>query len=147
MSAAHRALLAAFPDPIPAKRVEQEAAKRIPIAPPPGESAAEVIDDTIDEASGEVLLIDTSSLASSPGLSEKQKNSLKAYDDAVKAYQQISAQQIAMAKAVNAGADADKAQLMLIFEKGQEEAKGTKTAVLRTQAAFLKAFPELQLTE
>jgi hypothetical protein len=147
MSAAHKALLAAFPDPIPAKPVKKEDAIRIPIAPPPGESAAEVIDDTIDEASGEVLLIDTSSLASSPGLSEKQKNSLKAYDDAVKAYQQVSAQQIAMANAVNAGSDADKGQLMLIFEKGKKEARAARTAVLRKQAAFLKAFPELQLTE
>lgn len=147
MSSAHRALLAAFPDPIPAKPVQQANAPRIPIAPPPGESAAEVIEDSVDEANGEVLLIDTKSLAMSPGLSEKQKIALAAYDAAVKTYQQISNKQIAMAAAVNTSGDANKAQLMAIFEQGEEEARAARIAVLKKQAAFLRAFPTLQLTD
>ena len=147
MSSAHRALLAAFPDPIPAKPVQQVDAPRIPIAPPPGESAAEVIEDNVDEANGEVLLIDTKSLAMSPGLSEKQKSSLEGYDAAVKAYLQLSNKQATMAAAVNTSGDANKAQLMATFEQGEKDARAARIVVLKKQAAFLRAFPTLQLTD
>lgn len=147
MSSAHKSLLAAFPGGFPLKANEAPAARPIPIMPPPGESAKEVIEESIDVANGEVLLIDTSSIAKSGILTDKQMKAMDAYDRAAVAYEEISAKQAAMANAVNNAAPADKEQLMPLFEEGEKDATKAKQAVLKAQAVFLKAFPQLQLTE
>ena len=147
MSAAHKSFLAAFPNGFPLKSAKAPVSRRGPVMPPPGKSAEEVIEKSADIADGEVLLIDVSGLGSSGDLTDHQMEAIDTYDKAAIAYQQISAKQAALARAVNAAADADKVHLMPVFEQGEKDATAAKKAVLKAQKAFLKAFPTLQLTE
>jgi hypothetical protein len=116
------------------------------VIPPPGESAKDVIND-IEEESGEVLLIDTEAIGKSGNLSEAQMKALDAYDKAAVAYEKISADQAALAAKVNGLTDAERASLMPAFEEGEKKGTEAKQTLLKAQKAFLKAFPQLQLTK
>ena len=147
MSSAHKSLLSAFPNGFPLKAAKAAPQRREPIPPPPGESAKEVIEDTTDVENGEVLLIDTSSIARSANLTDKQMKAIHAYDMAAVAYEDISLKQADRARAVNSAPPADKEHLMTVLREGEKDAKNAKRTVLKAQAAFLGAFPQLQLTE
>lgn len=146
MSAAHKALLAAFPEGFPLKPKVGPAAPEEKM-PPPGESASEVIEKTVDADNEEVLLIDTSPIAESGNLTEIQMKALDAYDKAAAAFQQISQRQASLAVSIQSAAASDKANLIPLFEQGKKEVSEARAKLLETQKAFLKAFPQLRLTE
>jgi len=147
MSGAHKALLASFPNGFPLKAANPPPAEPQSVKPPPGESAAEIIGESADSENGEVILIDTAPLAQSGNLTDKQMHALDEYEKAAVAYEQISAKQLSLANAIQAAADADKANLMPLFEAGEKEATSAKARLLKAQKAFLKAFPNLRLTD
>ena len=145
MSGAHKSLLAAFPNGLPIKQVNAPVVNE-PVMPPPGESAKEVIEE-IDEADGEVLLIDTEGLGKAGNLSDAQMKALDAYEKAALAYEQISKKQSELANSLNSAPAEEKEGLMRIFEQGEKDGTAAKKALLKAQKAFLKAFPQLQLTK
>lgn len=146
MSSAQKALLAAFPDPIPAAP-QPAAPDPVMVEPTGGMKVDEAMDSVDDSADVEILLIDTSAIAAAPGLTDAQKDALVAYDGAVAEYQMISEKQAGMAATVNSAPQAEKPALMAEFEQGEKDASAARKAVIEAQKAFIKAFPMMRLTE
>lgn len=146
MSSAHRALLAAFPAGFPLKMKQAPVAEQ-PIAPPPGQSAGEVIEKTIDIAEGEVLLIDTTPLAMSGNLTEPQMKALDKYERAAIAFDKLSKSHSALGQKLNKASAEEREPLMETFEKSKGEVAAARNKLLAAQKVFLKAFPNLQLTD
>lgn len=148
MSAAQKTFLAAFPDPIPAAASkDQPPAVPVMVAPAGGMKVEEAMETVEDDSDAEILLIDTSAIASAPGLTEAQKDAIVAYDGAVAEYQLVSAKQADLAGRVNSAPPEEKQLLMAEFEQGEKDATAAKKAVIKAQKAFIKAFPMMRLTE
>jgi hypothetical protein len=147
MSGAHKSLLAAFPSGFPLRTKEPPPVASEPIAPPPGQSAGEVIESKIDLAEGEVLLIDTTPIALSGNLTDPQMKALDGYEKAAISFDKLSRKHSAMGQKLNTASAEDRAPLMETFEKSKEEVAAARNRLLKAQKVFLKAFPNLQLTD
>ncbi len=146
MSAAHRSLLAAFPAGFPIKAKEVPVSRE-PAAPPPGQSAGEVINEKIDIAEGEVLLIDTTPIALSGNLTEPQMKALDKYEKAAISFDKLSKQHSALGTKLNTASADERAQLMSAFEESKDAVAKARERLLVAQKTFLKAFPNLRLTD
>lgn len=142
MSAAHKALMSAFPNPAQPALPEPV---REPQAAEAGVAAADAVMSAAEE-NGALLLIDTASLASAQ-MTDDRRRALNGYNEAVSAFQQASSSLEKAGEQVNSAPDTERAAPLAAYAEAQKKADAAREALLKAQDRFILEFPELKLTE